>query len=168
MNKLLLTLFLGFDYIEFTQFVSKSPSIDFSKNKLKEILLPDLVKVKNNGQAVTFIQNLRPRFESEWRQIYFVYKIESTLLESNLENLETRYFIDGTAKIQSFVTSFFILSISAFLFSQEFLSYSKNIIAWNTEIWFFIVGCVVIKVILGYFIYADIEDYKQKLTYLDL
>ncbi len=168
MNKLLRTYLLGFDYSEVTQITLKSTTSDSIKNYLSDFLLPDTVKTKNNGESLIFVQNLLPRFLNNYQQMYFIYKIESTFLKSQRDCLETKYYLDASVKVQSFISSFYILLIFAFLFSQEFIAYPENIIALQTGIWFwfFFIASIIYKIILGYFIYADIKHYRKKLTCL--
>ncbi len=138
------------------------------KKNLSDFLLPDTVKTKNNGESLIFVQNLLPRFVNNYQQMYFIYKIESTFLKSQRDCLETKYYLDASVKVQSFISSFYILLIFAFLFSQEFIAYPENIIALQTGIWFwfFFIASIIYKIILGYFIYADIKHYRKKLTCL--
>ncbi len=165
MHSKFLTYFLGFSYEECTLLNRKGDTIEALTEVLTPLLLPDTIQAKKRLKCVVFRYRSAPyRDYYQSREIYYVYQVKSVIYESDLSKLITRYYIDMPIKLFSFGSGILLILLSTLLLFQKLTGVDNRFYNFVQNVYFLIPVFIVLKSIVGYHIYVDIESYREKLS----
>jgi hypothetical protein len=163
MSSKILTYFFGFDYEEGTPLSTTANTLKSIAQEITPLLLPDKVQFKKRVKSVVFVNQVIPYQGRGTRELYYVYQVESTIFESDLSQLITRYDIHMTVKIFSFMTGVSAIFLTLLFLFQKVTGVNNRFYDLAQDFYFLIPIFILLKLLVGYFIYADIEAYREKL-----